>query len=255
MKSHLRRIFAFVFILIFASSASANSLFDRRLEDGRLLFDAILDKGLPGPAIELIFKMFDYNQGRIVNTEYTVLVDYSLPSSEKRLYLINLFTADVQQFYVSHGVRSGILESRSFSNALDSWKSSLGFYYIKGSFISLKNGLSLFMDGIDKSNNNARMRNIFLHGAKYANEQFIAQNGRLGWSEGCFAVGIENIDYLVSLLQNGSILFSYHKDLTGFSRRYPRDQQLAGKEVIPPGVNKVRAPGEGGGLDLVLPLN
>lgn len=248
MKLLSKIFFILVCFLFVESSALAASLFDRRLSDGRFLYDVLIQQGITKAPLELIFKMFDYNQGRIANTEYTVLVDYSLPSTDKRLFLVNLYTADVQRFYVAHGIRSGIVEARSFSNSLDSWKSSLGFYYLKGSYVSEKNGLSLFMDGIDRSNNNARLRSIFLHGAKYVSEEFIAQNGRLGWSEGCFAVGLEHVSYLVSLLQNGSILLSYHKDLMGFSRRYPYDQNLAGQETVPSGVNVIRTPGEGGGL-------
>lgn len=246
-----KRLWVLLFVLFFESFAFAGSLFDRRLDNGRLLFDAIIEQGLSKAPVDLIFRMFDYNQGRIVNTEYAVLVDYSLPSTEKRLFLINLHTANVERFYVAHGIRSGVVETRSFSNALDSWKSSLGFYYIKGSYLSQKNGLSLVMEGIDRSNNNAKLRSIFLHGAKYVSDEFIAQNGRLGWSEGCFAVGVEYVDYLVDILQNGSILLSYHKDLMTYSRRYPYEQNIAGQEEVSPGVNTDRTFGEGGGIDFL----
>ncbi|MGZ3773244.1 MAG: murein L,D-transpeptidase catalytic domain-containing protein [Pseudobdellovibrionaceae bacterium] len=239
----------FALILSVSSLSYAESLFHRHLKDGRLLFDTLLQQGVPRPPLDLIFRMFDYNHGRIANTEYTVLVDYSLPSIEKRFFLINLKTAEVQRFYVSHGIRSGVIEARSFSNSLDSWKSSLGFYYAKGAFTSEKNGLSLYMDGIDSSNNNAKLRNIFLHGAKYVSEDFIAQNGRLGWSEGCFAVGLDYVNYLVEHLQKGSIIFAYHKDLMKYSRKSPYDQELSGTETIPSGVNNTRTPGEGGGSD------
>lgn len=249
MKLFSNGLLLFIFIVIIGSSAFADSLFDRRISDGRLLFDVLVQQGISKAPLDLIFRMFDYNQGRITNTDYTVLVDYSLPSTEKRLFLINLYTADVQRFYVSHGIRSGVREARSFSNSLDSWKSSLGFYYLKGSYVSEKNGLSLYMDGIDRSNNNARLRSIFLHGAKYVSDEFIAQNGRLGWSEGCFAVGLEYVSYLVNLLQNGSILFAYHKDLMSYSRRFPYDQKLIGQEIVPSGVTMIRTPGEGGGVD------
>lgn len=242
-----------VLCLLLASVAQAESMFDRRITNGRFLYDVILGQGVPREPVDLIFRMFDYNQGRIPNTDYAVLVDYSRPSNEKRLYLLDLRNGLVQRYYVAHGIRSGVLEARSFSNLPDSWKSSLGFYYAKGTYMSPKNGLSLYLDGIDRSNNNARLRTIVLHGASYVSEDFIARNGRLGWSEGCFAVPLEHLQYLVNLLQNGSILFSYHKDLIGYSRRYPSDQSLMGEEIVPPGVNTRRMPGEGGGTDLVAP--
>ncbi|WP_374000583.1 murein L,D-transpeptidase catalytic domain family protein [Bdellovibrio bacteriovorus] len=238
-----------LFTLLSASSSYADSMFNRRVAGGRLLFDVLLEQYVPREPLDLIFRMFDYNEGRIPNTDYAVLVDYSRPSVEKRLYLLNLRAGRVERFYVAHGIRSGILQTRSFSNLPDSWKSSLGFYFAKGTYLSNKNGLSLYLDGIDRSNNNSRIRNIVLHGASYVSDDFIQRNGRLGWSEGCFAVGLEHVQYLINILQNGSILLSYHKDLIAYSRRYPSEQALMGEEIVPPGVNTRRNPGEGGGTD------
>lgn len=240
--------------MLLTDAALAESLFNRRLSNGRFLFDVLQERGVPREPLDLLFRMFDYNEGRIPNVTNAVLVDYSSPSTEKRLYLVNLFNGSVERFYVAHGIRSGVLEARYFSNLPDSWKSSLGFYYAKGTYMSEKNGLSLYLDGIDRSNNNARLRTIVLHGARYVSDEFIRRNGRLGWSEGCFAVGLEHVNYLVTALQSGSILLSYHKDLMGLSRRYPTEQALVGEEVIPPGVNTRRNPEEGGGSEPPLTL-
>lgn len=244
-------LWIFLAVDLIATTAWADSLFNRRLGNGRFLFDVVMEQGVSREPLDLIFRMYDYNEGRIPNLTYTVLVDYSRPSTEKRLFLINLSNGSVEKFYVAHGIRSGIIETRSFSNLPDSWKSSLGFYFAKGSYVSSKNGISLYLDGIDRSNNNAKLRTIVLHGASYVSEDFIQRNGRLGWSEGCFAVGLEYVNYLINLLQNGSLLLSYHKDLIGFSRRYPSEQAMVGDEVVPPGVNTNRTPGEGGGLDWI----
>lgn len=251
MSTYSQRIFILIFsgLILFAQSVLAESLFNRRLGDGRFLFDVLQERGVPREPLDLLFRMFDYNEGRIPNVTTAVIVDYSRPSTEKRLYLINLFNGAIERFYVAHGIRSGVLETRNFSNLPDSWKSSLGFYYAKGTYISEKNGLSLYLDGIDRSNNNARLRTIVLHGARYVSDEFIRRNGRLGWSEGCFAVGLEHVNYLVNILQSGSILLSYHKDLMGLSRRYPTEQALMGDEIIPPGVNTRRNPEEGGGSE------
>lgn len=245
----MKKIFLLLMVLSFHSSVFAISMFERRIFDGRLLFDVFMQQNISRDAVNLIFRMFDYNQGRIENVNYAVLIDYSLPSTEKRLYLLDLTNGYVQRFYVAHGIRSGVVEARNFSNYTDSWKSSLGFYYAKGSYLSEKNGLSLYLDGIDKSNSNSRARNIVLHGARYVSDDFIQKNGRLGWSEGCFAVSLDDVGYLVDILQTGSILFSYHKDLMGYSRKSPNIQQLNGQENIPYGVNTVRTPGEGGGIN------
>ncbi|KYG68245.1 hypothetical protein AZI87_03025 [Bdellovibrio bacteriovorus] len=247
MKNSLRFIAVFLFIIFLTGVSLAESLFERRIADGRKVFDVFLQQGIPQEALDLTFRMFDYNVGLIPNTEYAVIVNYSEPSTVKRLYLLHLDYGYVERFYVAHGINSGVLEARSFSNYVDSWKSSLGFYFAQGTYLSKVNGRSLYLEGIDKSNDRAKERAIVLHGAGYVSEAFIAQNGRLGWSEGCFAVSLQDRDYLIDVLQSGSLLLSYHKDLMRSSRLSPWQQELAGSEIIPPGVNPRRTSGEGGG--------
>lgn len=243
----LRLIFIYMVVVALVSPALANSMYDRKTTANKYLFDVLISQGIPREAVDLVFRVFDYNEGRIPNTDSAVIVDYSLPSTVKRFYLMNFNTGMVERFYVSHGINSGIIQARSLSNLPNSLKSSIGFYYAKGTYQSQKNGLSLFLDGIDRSNNNARFRNIVLHGAKYVGDDFISQNRRLGWSEGCFAVGLDVTQYLINTLQSGSIIFSYHKDLLVSSHQNPDEQNLGGREILPPGVNTNRTPGEGGG--------
>jgi len=229
------------------SKPAIAGMYERQTVDGRNLYQALLQEGVPREALDLSFRFFDYNEGRIDNMDASVIVDYTKPSTEKRLLLMNFITGLVERYYVSHGINSGVVEARSFSNLTDSWKSSLGFYYAQGTYTSGKNGLSLVLDGIDRSNDQARPRAIVLHGAKYVSEEFIAANKRLGWSEGCFAVSLTDAPYLINLLQSGSVILSYHQQLMSLARRYPYDQGLPGEELVPPGVNRKRTPGEGGG--------
>lgn len=244
----------FILILVFtllSFAGRAESIYDRRLPDGRYVYNVLLDRGLPEEPVALIFQMFDRNRGRIPNTDFAVLVDYSQISTEKRLHLLNLRNAEIESFHVSHGIRTGILEARAFSNIRDSWRSSLGFFYAQGTYVSSKNGLSLYLYGIDRSNSNAKDRSIVLHGASYVSEGFIRRYGRLGWSEGCFAVSEQVVYRLIQILKKGSVILSYHRELMAASRSYPSEQILPGYEVVPPGVHKKRTPGEGGGFNLL----
>ncbi|WP_413560098.1 murein L,D-transpeptidase catalytic domain-containing protein [Bdellovibrio sp. HCB209] len=247
------RIFSFISLTVIGSlivssmafaSYGPNSMFNRKTKSGQNLYQVILQQGVAGESVNLLFRMFDYNYGRIPNTKTAAIVDYSLDSTEKRLYFLHLDTGVVERFYVSHGINSGVLETRSFSNLMDSWKSSLGFYYAKGSYNSAKNGPSLKLEGIDNSNNNAKDRLIVLHGAKYVSDDFIQRNGRLGWSQGCFAVALDVLPTLLNSLQSGSLLLSYHRDLWRDARQYPSEQDLTGSEIVPPGVNATITPEE-----------
>jgi hypothetical protein len=221
-----------------------NSMFNRKTTSGQNLYQAVISQGISEEPVNLLFRMFDYNYGRIANTKTAVIVDYSKISTEKRLYFLHLDSGLVEKFYVSHGINSGVLETRSFSNLMDSWKSSLGFYYAKGTYNSAKNGPSLKLEGIDRSNDNARNRLIVMHGAKYVSDDFIQRNGRLGWSQGCFAVALDVLPMLLNSMQNGSLLLSYHKDLWKYARQYPSEQEVMGNEVVPPGVNTQITPEE-----------
>jgi hypothetical protein len=227
-----------------AAEAAPNSMFNRKTTTGQNLYQTLLSQGVPEEPLNLTFRMFDYNYGRIPNTKTAVIVNYTEISTSKRLYFMHLDSGVVERFYVSHGINSGVLETRSFSNLMDSWKSSLGFYFAKGSYNSAKNGPSLKLEGIDRSNDNAKNRLIVLHGAKYVGDDFIQRNGRLGWSQGCFAVAPEVLPVLLSSLQGGSLLLSYHKDLWRYARQYPTEQEVMGNEVVPSGVNTRITPEE-----------
>src|SRR5690606_36020275 len=87
--------------------------------------------------------------------------------------------------YVAHGRNTGLKMATDFSNTESSFQSSLGFYVTAETYYG-KNGLSLFLDGQEKGfNSNARQRYVVVHGADYANPDFIERTGRLGRSLGC----------------------------------------------------------------------
>ncbi|MEK2690080.1 murein L,D-transpeptidase catalytic domain family protein [Bdellovibrio sp. GT3] len=240
--------FLTVSLMLVASFAMAsfapNSMFNRKTTSGKNLYKELIAQGVPEEPLNLLFRMFDYNVGRIPNTKSAVIVDYTQSSVQKRLLFLKFDTGTIERTYVSHGINSGVLETRSFSNLIDTWKSSLGFYFAKGSYNSWKNGPSLKLEGIDRSNSNAKDRLIVLHGAKYVSEDFILRNGRLGWSQGCFAVQPEVLQPIINALQSGSLILSYHKDLWRQAREYPNDQEVLGNEVVPPNVNTRITPEE-----------
>jgi hypothetical protein len=246
MKSLFTILIFFILLLDISSQAYGGSMFERKIKSGQLLFDALISQGVSYEALNLTFQLFDYNEGDIPNTKFAVIVDYSMTSTMKRLYLLDLTTGVVRRFYVSHGINTGVLQGRRFANISGSWKSSLGFYYAKGTYQSSKNGLTLLLDGIDRSNSKARSRAIVFHGADYVTEDFIYDNNRLGWSEGCFSVPPDSTSYLIRLLQNGSIIFAYHRDLLAYARQYPEEQHLTGREIVPSNVNLKRTKLEGG---------
>jgi len=148
-----------------------------------------------------------------LNKNLLTIIDYSRPSTSKRLYVIDLAkNAIVYKTYVAHGKNSGLNHAESFSNHIQSHKSSLGFY-ITGSTYYGKHGYSLRLSGLEEEiNDNAWKRAIVMHSASYVGEDFIQMNGRLGRSHGCPAIPIENHQYLIDLIKNNTCLFVYYPD-------------------------------------------
>ncbi len=129
------------------------------------------------------------DQHRIAARDWIGIADFSLPSAEKRFHVVDLRSGEVESFRVAHGSGSdpshnGFLER--FSNDFGSHATSNGTY-TTGEYYHGKYGLSMKTHGRDWSNYNAEPRAIVIHNAWYAEPNVIAQHGKLGRSQGCFA--------------------------------------------------------------------
>jgi hypothetical protein len=126
----------------------------------------------PIPSLAIFSKAIEgFNQLKakgIIQSDYLTIIDYSMPSTSKRLWVIDTNENKViLNSLVAHGKNSGLNYANSFSNKNESNKSSLGFFTTGETYIG-KHGLSLKLDGLEKGiNNNARERAIVIHGADY----------------------------------------------------------------------------------------
>jgi hypothetical protein len=142
------------------------------------------------------------------NRQLLTVADFSLPSTDKRLWVLDLAQKQVLfHTLVAHGHNSGENLATSFSNQNESNMSSLGFYVTDTEYVG-KHGRSLKLDGLDLGfNDNARDRAVVMHGADYVSEDFIRQNGRLGRSLGCPALPMDQYAQIIDTLGKGSCLF------------------------------------------------
>jgi hypothetical protein len=149
--------------------------------------------------------------GKINKQNIITIVDFSKPSTEERLFVINLKTKKViAKSLCAHGRNSGEIWAEKFSNSSESYQSSLGFYIASETYDG-KNGFSLKLDGQEVGiNDNARDRGVVIHAADYVSKDFIANNGKLGRSQGCPALPIEKNEKIISLIKGGTCLFIYH---------------------------------------------
>ena len=159
-------------------------------------------------------------EGRLNNPDVLTIVDFSQTSKNKRMYVIDINQQKLLfNTLVAHGRNTGGEYAQHFSNENGTHKSSLGFYVTKNNNMGSIVGFSLIIEGIEKGfNDNAVSRQIILHGANYATEDFINKNGRLGRSFGCPALPPELIKPVVDVIENGSCLFIYYPDSNYLSK-------------------------------------
>jgi len=163
-------------------------------------------------------------EGKLENPDLLTIIDFSQSSKNKRLYVLDLKEQKLlHHTWVSHGRNTGDEFAENFSNINGSWKSSLGFYLTKGTNMGASVGFSMILEGLEKGfNDNAKMRQIIMHGADYATEDFIKRTGRLGRSFGCPAVSPEIIKPIVNSIRDGSLMFIY----------YPDDHYLSNSDLL-----------------------
>lgn len=159
-------------------------------------------------ALEGFYKL---KEKGLVTKDLLTLVDFSMSSNTKRLWVIDLATNTVvYNSLVAHGRNTGDEFATTFSNRSESNMSSLGFY-ATGEIYNGKHGMSLKLDGLQRGLNDlARSRAVVMHGADYVSESFIRNNHRLGRSLGCPAIPNELTKDIINLIQGKSCLFIYH---------------------------------------------
>ena len=150
------------------------------------------------------------NRGEVKNGDIISIIDFSLPSSTKRLFIIDLKKGEMLfHTYVAHGRNSGKAMASDFSNQPESFKSSLGFYVTSETY-SGKHGYALRLKGEEKGiNDNAFNRGIVMHSAEYVSESTIKSLGFLGRSQGCPAVPAQLHEAIIKKIKNGTCLFMY----------------------------------------------
>ena len=141
------------------------------------------------------------------------IIDYALPSTEKRLWVLDLERGRVLfHELVAHGKQSGENAAHAFSNDAGSHQSSLGVFRT-GAEYKGDHGVALRLDGLEPGiNDRAVERAIVMHGADYVSEQFAARFGRIGRSFGCPAVRPAIADSLIHTICGGTLLFASYPD-------------------------------------------
>jgi hypothetical protein len=147
------------------------------------------------------------------SAERLAVIDFSLPSSEPRLWIFDLAKQTLLlEDFVAHGQKSGDNYATHFSNIVGSHQSSIGLFRTQESYYG-RHGYSLRMDGLEPGvNDRARDRAIVIHAADYVDPAWIERQGRIGRSQGCPAVRPEIAEVVVDSLKGGQFMFKYYPD-------------------------------------------
>ncbi|MBC7418153.1 MAG: murein L,D-transpeptidase catalytic domain family protein, partial [Pedobacter sp.] len=196
----------------FASIVAADSLYNAYTLE--IFKDAHLDSAGLNPIVFQKAITGFYNlqsSGLSSNTNILTVIDFDKGSCTKRLFLIDIVQRKLLlNTWVAHGKNSGDNKPDHFSNVVNSNESSIGFYLTGEAYFG-KNGRSMRLDGVDDGfNDNARSRNIVLHGADYVSQDCIDGLGRLGRSFGCPAVARDLSDNIIDATLNRSVMFINH---------------------------------------------
>jgi hypothetical protein len=152
-------------------------------------------------------------QGVLDSLRHLAVIDYSLPSTQPRLWVFDVEHGRLMfQELVAHGRNTGDARSERFSNSEGSHMSSIGLFKTLQPYYG-SNGYSLRLSGLDPGfNDNALSRAIVMHGAPYVSTAIAERLGRLGRSWGCPAVRPEVARMVIDTLKGGALLFAYYPD-------------------------------------------
>jgi hypothetical protein len=158
-----------------------------------------------------------YNKAKqrgLVHRPVLTVIDYSKPSTEKRLWVVDMSTNRVlYRELVAHGKNSGGNYATRFSDRAGSLESSIGTYVTSSSPYQGEHGTSLRINGLEHGfNDNAASRAVVVHGAPYVSESFARQYGRLGLSWGCPALNPDVVKPVINEIKGGSVVFAYYPD-------------------------------------------
>ena len=143
-------------------------------------------------------------------TDVVGIADYGLPSWKPRLHIANLENGTVRSLLTAHGRGSDPEHDgwlNNFSDVPGSEATSRGAYltceWYKGKY-----GTSIRLVGLDHDNATALDRAIVMHPAWYVDPAMINKWGKIGRSQGCFALGNADFNDALWWLSGGRLLFA-----------------------------------------------
>lgn len=172
-------------------------------------------RALSGPAIDPALRtralaaMHRHRAG-LAATDVMGIVDFGRASRDPRFHLLNLANGQTTTLLVAHGKGSDPAHTgwlARFSNVEGSEASSPGAYRTGEEYVG-KHGRSMRLAGLDPTNSNAEPRAIVVHAAWYVSDEMARLTGKLGRSQGCFALRQADLDMVLTRLGAGRLIYA-----------------------------------------------
>ncbi len=206
MKKIIQKLALPIVLYAFLANAQASADYSQLYSNAR-------SAGLSSKVLHAALHSYNWaeSKGKVHNPNVLTVIDYTLPSTKKRLWLLDLKNNKVlMHALVSHGHNSGYIYAKHFSNRNNSLETSLGVYTTAKAPHYGEDGLALRVHGLESGiNSNAFLRNIEIHGAAYVSNYDIRTYGRIGRTYGCFGLSPQKIHKMIDYTKGGSVLFAY----------------------------------------------
>lgn len=189
----------------------------------RQLYLKFRAQGVPEkPLRKALAKLEQLPSSTVPNRDFMAIVDFTQQSNERRMYILNLATGQVEKYYTSHGRGSGGTDvaqrfgSKNSSHQtppgflVTGWGDASGVHHTSPRVHnSPKFHDSLLLKGLEGRNANAAQRKILIHAAPYASEAFVKKNHYVGRSWGCLAVDKAKLPQILNELKGGALVYNY----------------------------------------------
>jgi hypothetical protein len=203
LKFDRRRFLALLAVCSIGSSASAIA--------------AVPGGAIPSPPVtgrkpmELALAALRRHAATVEHQDLAGIVDFTAPSHRPRFHLVDIGKGTTSSFLVAHGKGSDP-ENRGWVERLSNEpgsNASCGGAFLTGQIYVGKHGRSLRLMGLEPANDMAAARGIVIHAASYVPEVRTLAQGRIGRSQGCFAVSNSDIGEVLERLGSGRLLFAW----------------------------------------------
>ena len=166
-----------------------------------------------GVAPELVARArgaLELHKASLLHTDRIGIVDFARPSREPRFHLLDAVNGRATDYLVAHGRGSDPTHTgwvTRLSNEPRSYASSEGAYVTRELYVGA-HGRSMRLAGLDAVNSNAEVRALVIHAAWYVSPQIARETGKVGRSEGCFAVSADSLDEVIGQLGPGRLIYA-----------------------------------------------